>query len=252
MKMAPGDEIRAYGVEGTLANPGEVLASSTLDEQSGIATLELSPDRSYRIRLRRKEIEYMETIVLIDQFPGVSGDILDIGDLGAISTVMTWGAYSTASSLEDVSVESALREVLRVLSLVSDEIRVLSDLNRSAINEPAFSATRIAQLNVAVVMIARMSKQLETEDYSQEQWDAKADLLAEIFAKIASKETSKREHYEQLFLESFNNGENSLALIDAEEVTNQFIGSEDLSEFVALAQSSDSDSIAQLFTLMGM
>lgn len=249
-----GDQIIAYSIEGTLTSPGSATASSTYDLNEELAELELKPDQSYRIRLKRNNLEYIETIILEDQFNLANDGTLDIGELSGISSAMSWAAYEAASLSESFTVESSLKSSLEKLALVSD-IRVLSDINNKSVNESILGKEKIAQLNTAIVNIARVSKQLETSSLSQSDWNEKVTLLSSIFSHPQNGGSKiEAANLQERYLDLFNQGTNKLATINSSEVDNQFITqtSSEQSAFVTLVQSTNSSDLQTLFTQMGL
>jgi hypothetical protein len=252
-KAQENDVIVVYPVEGKLTIPGNVIAQSQLNPETGISELELSTDQSYRIRLKRKGIEYIETIVLIDQFSQEVDGVLDIGELSGVSSLMTWAAFDLESNSELYTVSSALKEALKRLALIS-EIRVIPDIKNDNLSEATFGDLKILQMNIASVCIARMSKHLESKDFTQALWNERVDLIAKMFSDTSKLPASEFESTKLAYLDLFNTGENKLEIIQSSELQSQYIENTkaDLNTLLQLTQSGNLTDTTELFSLLNL
>jgi hypothetical protein len=253
-KAEPGDQLIAYTLKNDpLFDTAVPSSQSSLDPSTGISQLDLSKGFSYRLRLARQGVQFMDTIVLKDQFLLAQNGILDIGELNGLTTLMTWGAISGAE-LNGVSAEDAIKQQLSLVSQVSN-IQLLSDIKASEVEESVFGKNYIAQMNLSVIFTARSSFAIRDGALNQTQWNAKAQNLNDIYLAIAQNENlAQHTNLRDQYLTLCNTGDQALPLVSLANVTNQMVSSSSVSSevFLGWAQSTSVTDIDLLMVEMGL
>ena len=254
-KAESGDQLVAYTLESnTLFGARTPHATSVLDPDTGISQLDLSKGLSYRLRLSRQGIEFMDTIVLKDQFLIAQNGVLDIGELNGLTSLMTWGAIRGAAALDGVTVETAIKQQLSTIAQVSN-IQLLSDIKASHINENHFGKNYVAQMNLTVIFTARSSFAIRANTLTQAEWDDKATVLSNIYRAVVNKQTlAENTHLRDQYLDLFNTGSGALPLVSAANVQNQMVSSASVSSETLLnwSQSNVLSDIDLLMVQLGL
>jgi hypothetical protein len=254
-KAQDGDQLIAYTLNGnSLLSPTNAFSSSSLDPSTGLSELNLSKSNSYRIRLSRQGVEFLDTIVLIDQFVHAQNGVLDIGEINALTTLMTWGAIRGANLIPNLSVEAAVKQQLSNINLVSN-IRLLSDIVPGNIDENVFGADFVAQMNLTVISLARLSYAIRDQNIDQKRANEVMQLLNDIFAAVNRNQSlaenlSLRDNY----IQSLNTSGNALPLALSSNVQNQWVNGNnlDIDNFINLSQSVNSQDTDALFKKVGL
>jgi len=254
-KAQAGDNIVVYDLSGGLTSPGNVVASGLYNLSQGYAEITLDPGQSYRLRLRRNDLEYMETVVLADQFVLADAEgNLDAGEISALTTAMSWAAIEVASKSPFLQVDSTLVRALE--DAQGSGIQSLADVNKANVESSSlFSNTRKAQLNFLVVIVARVSVHFESQQtLSQSEWSEMVNLIADIITHpdlggSTAQATSLRAQYITLF----NSSGNLSNLVDSSRISNQYVsGNISASDYVQKSQSTVDGEVEEIFESMGI
>ena len=254
-KAQAGDNIVVYDLSGGLTSPGNVVASGLYNLSQGYAEITLDPGQSYRLRLRRNDLEYMETVVLADQFVLADAEgNLDAGEISALTTAMSWAAIEVASKSPFLQVDSTLVRALE--DAQGSGIQSLADVNKANVESSSlFSNTRKAQLNFLVVIVARVSVHFESQQtLSQSEWSEMVNLIADIITHpdlggSTAQATSLRAQYITLF----NSSGNLSNLVDSSRISNQYVsGNISASDYVQKSQSTVDSEVEEIFESMGI
>jgi len=254
-KAQAGDNIVVYDLSGGLTSPGNVVASGLYNLSQGYAEITLDPGQSYRLRLRRNDLEYMETVVLADQFVLADAEgNLDAGEISALTTAMSWAAIEVASKSPFLQVDSTLVRALE--DAQGSGIQSLADVNKANVESSSlFSNTRKAQLNFLVVIVARVSVHFESQQtLSQSEWSEMVNLIADIITHpdlggSTAQATSLRAQYITLF----NSSGNLSNLVDSSRISNQYVsGNISASHYVQKSQSTVDSEVEEIFESMGI
>ena len=254
-KAQAGDNILVYDLSGGLTSPGNVVTSGLYDLNLGYAEITLDPGQSYRLRLRRNDLEYMETVVLADQFVLADGEgNLDAGEISALTTAMSWAAIEVASKSSFLKVDSTLIGALE--DAQGSGIDSLADVNRANIESSSlFSETRKAQLNFLVVIVARVSVHFEGQlALTQSDWSEMVNLIADIITHPdLGGSTTAAATLRDDYISLFNSSGNLSNLTDSSRISNQFVsGNISAATYVQKSQNTFDSDVQEIFEAMGL
>ncbi len=282
LKAQSGDQVKAYLLDGSSTNPGTLMATSTYDLSTSSAALALSDNRSYRLRLVRSGVAFMETALLSEQFSKASGGVLNAGEVSGLTTSFVQAAIHDASA-NNRSLENELRA-----DLLDRKLTGMEGLLLSKASSLGFSQREVNHFNLVIITLARFSKAFESTSTArtQDDWDSivalfhawfsdsAAEKAAYLNANLVTLQTltgvtlSKESGREAVttssisaldtslaavYLALVNSGKRALPSVSATEIQNLYIQNADhsLANFLSAAQSTSSADGLKLATLVG-
>ena len=180
-------EIRAYTLDGTAIETGTYIGKSEFNTQDNGHTLILPAKSSYRLRLHKKNLEYMETILLEDDFNETRG--LNLGDweINATTTLLSWMAYHASSNNSSkVSVEqvrSKFMNELKNLSIKNAQNLTLTELKNLQLDD----VTKY-RFNLAIIIVGRASATLNAGTLGQSDWNKIVQSVLALLSKFEGRQ----------------------------------------------------------------
>ncbi|MBF0244246.1 MAG: hypothetical protein HQL31_03090 [Planctomycetes bacterium] len=188
LSVSSGDRVCVYGLGGSLDDPGAEWASADYSASSGMAIVQITPDRPYRIVLKRMGQNLFETIVLQDDFSSVKNGVLDLGDLNAATTYFTWMAFAGASGEKDV-------EDLFAFQLTQQGFASSTQLRLETLSTAQhLSVATLNRIHFTMLQLARLSKTLATGSAPKDQWNLLRSLTVAFWSSFTDKQAFMAAH----------------------------------------------------------
>lgn len=250
-----GDVLKAYAVSNALTpDSKDLVAESTPNASTGLSEISVSGDQSYRLVLERSGLPFLETIILQEQFGTADGDALDIGEISALSTLMVWAAYIGSENNSKMNAEAILRQQLQVLRAQSS-IQVLSEMRADRIKESLFGSSRVHQMNLMVVTMARVADALQNDKIESSAWLEMKSLLQSLFRAVARDELlAVNDQLVERYITLFNDASLGLPVLSPARVDGLWVEMTAFKPdaFLNLCQSSLRVDVEELFLACGL
>jgi hypothetical protein len=197
LKAQAGDVINVYGLTGTMTEPGTTLYSAVVAQESSIGSssssltstlkvgLSLNTNQSYRIRVSRNGVEFMETVILQSDFANVHNGVLDISEINGVTSYLTAMAFKAKDLGVTSSVESFLINTIYKNAqshnaalnsgLIENFDSMAGDFLVSSLHEATDKPLTISLYSLAISRLAYTFK--NGGSYSQVKWNRVMELL---------------------------------------------------------------------------